>query len=912
MSYLNVDEVESALVGLAAEYPEVCELITLPNASVEGRVCHAVRIGSGTPTGRDGVLLTGGVHAREWGSSEICVYLAADLCEAYVNHTGLAYGGKTFSGPEVQGLVDGLNWFVFPDVNPDGRHFSQTTDASWRMNRAPGACTGVDLNRNQDFLWDFPNKFSSSATVRTSLDPCDGTQTYRGGSVASEPEAQNIVWMLDAFPRVRWYVDLHSSGELILHAWGSDEPQSVDSTQSFLNSAFDDVRGVGGDSAYREWVPPDDFTEMTGLATAMHSSLQAVRGKNYFVGPAFGLYATSGANDDYAYSRHFVDASKGKVVAFTVEWGEEFQPPWSEMELIVSDMSAALLGFGSAAGLLSGSVTLDTPTLVFNDVPEGETTARAVVFSVQRSQASTFQVVSGPSTTMGPGSFGVLPSDSTALPAVSSHVSREARVWLSHTGTVEGDVTTGVVKIRLVETGEEWDIPISSNTIARPTVATALVLDSSGSMNDPSGLAAFPTRNDVLRYAAPVFVNVLQEGNGVGIVDFNTDAYERMAVETAGPAGGGIDPTRLTALGVIGMHSPNPSGMTAIGDGVEVAKTTLDATGSAFDEKATVVFTDGHETESKYISDVSPLINDRVFAIGLGTAEQIKPAALSALTNGTGGYLLLTGNIGNDDVFLLSKYYLQVLAGVTNHDIVLDPEGYVMPGQTVRIPFRLNEADISADVILLSDSPSRAFVFTLETPNGDVIAPGSAGEFVRGAGVSYFRLSLPVALGKGAHAGKWHAVLQLHPRYSQKVAPRGLRYSVNVQSYSGLRMQAGVTQTSNEPGAAVTVRGVLTEYGIPIPSSRVAVRAELERPDGTTALLDLLETDPGVYETAFAALHSGVYRLRVLAKGVSLRGRPFTREHLLTAATWRGGDEPPPKTPSKRDCFPRRAALASR
>src|SRR3954466_7241788 len=119
MSYLNITEVESALVGLASTYPSICELITLPNASIEGRTSHAVRIGTAPTTSRDGVLLTGGVHAREWGSSEICVSLAADLCEAFTNHTGLAYGGRSFTSAEVQALVEGLNWFVFADVNPD-------------------------------------------------------------------------------------------------------------------------------------------------------------------------------------------------------------------------------------------------------------------------------------------------------------------------------------------------------------------------------------------------------------------------------------------------------------------------------------------------------------------------------------------------------------------------------------------------------------------------------------------------------------------------------------------------------------------------------------------------------------------------------------------------------------------------
>ncbi len=553
---------------------------------------------------------------------------------------------------------------------------------------------------------------------------------------------------------------------------------------------------------------------------------------------------------------------------------------------------------------------LDTPTLTFNDVPEGETTARAVVFSVQRCGTSTFQIISGPSVTSGPGSFGTLPSPTATLPAGGAAV-RQARLWLSFTGTNDGDTTTGTVTVRLVETGEQWVIPITANTIARPTVAVALVLDQSGSMADPSGVPSLPTRNDVLHFSAPVFVNVLPEQDGIGIVAFDTDAYDRMAIATAGPPSA-FDPTRSTALTTIAAHSPNPAGMTAIGDGIEKAKNLLDPV-TGFDNKATVVFTDGHETASKYIADVAGSINDRVFAIGLGTADQLKPASLQAIANGTGGYLLMTGNLGNDDLFRLSKYYLQILAGVTNHDVVLDPDGHLLPGQVLRIPFRLNEADIETDVILLSDWPPQAFIFALETPAGDIIDPSSVGalggQFVTGNGVSYFRMTLPVALGAGAHAGKWNAILAINPRYYRpnddythgpvgggKIPSNGLRYSLSVHSYSGLRLVGSLSQTSNEPGATVTVKGVLSEYGVPIESDRASVKAELEKPDGTKSTLTLAETDPGSYEATFTATQPGVYPIRLLANGKSMRGRTFTREHLLSAAVWQGGDNPPPNS----------------
>ena len=43
----------------------------------------------------------------------------------------------------------------------------------------------------------------------------------------SEPEAANAKWIFDNFPNVRYFMDLHSSGEDILYTWGDDENQTV-------------------------------------------------------------------------------------------------------------------------------------------------------------------------------------------------------------------------------------------------------------------------------------------------------------------------------------------------------------------------------------------------------------------------------------------------------------------------------------------------------------------------------------------------------------------------------------------------------------------------------------------------------------------------------------------------------------
>ena len=566
-------------------------------------------------------------------------------------------------------------------------------------------------------------------------------------------------------------------------------------------------------------------------------------------------------------------------------------------------------GFGrvNAADAVCGmsvAVTLQTPSVNFNSVPEGETTVRAVVLGVESCLPQRFEVVAGP------GAPFTLPLGAAVQLETVADGSRQARVWVGYTGTAEGDTANGSITVRWVETGEDFVVPITADTVRRPTVCIGLVLDKSGSMTFGSGLPLLPQRIDVLKFSVPPLIEVMQDDNAIGIVSFDTDAQDVMPVTLAGPPVFGAG--RGLARDAVQDHTPNPAGLTAIGDGVEKAHDLL-APETGFDIRATIVFTDGHETASKFISDVTGLVDERVYAIGLGTAEQIQPTALTSLTNGTGGYLLLTGELGSTDTFLLAKYYMQILAGVNNEDIVLDPQGWLAPGQRHRIPFTLTEADISSDAILLCPGPE-AIRFALETPDGSIITPADAAalpgmRFVVGQNASYYRFTLPVATGAGAAGGRWHALLEADDkgfkRYlasidrkdretQRQAAAHGLPYSLNIHAYSNLRMRAALAQDGLEPGASLTLRAVLTEYGLPV-ARRARVRAEVLRPDATLTTLPLKEVAPGIFEARLTAAQPGVYRCTVKAIGRSLRQRPFTREQIVTGQVWRGGNEPPPR-----------------
>lgn len=341
MAYMNVVEVESALAGLAAAYPSLCHLITLPNLTHEGRTSHALRITKSNLQNPPSMLFIGGQHAREWGSCEILINFAADLLDAYDSHMGLQYGNKKFSYTNVKKVMQNSQIIIFPDVNPDGRNYSQTMDVWWRKNRNPIA--GVDNNRNYDFLWDFQTAFSPNAQWVASTNPA--SETYHGTAPASEPENRNVIWLLDSYPQIRWMIDIHSYSGMISYNWGDDQNQSSDGSMNFHNSAWDHQRGVAGD-AYSEFITQRDWDAASYLANKMKQALYKVRGVNYASDQSFVLpYPTSGTAGDYAYSRHFAVPGKTNTLGFLIEWGTQFQPPWTEMENIILDVSAALLEF---------------------------------------------------------------------------------------------------------------------------------------------------------------------------------------------------------------------------------------------------------------------------------------------------------------------------------------------------------------------------------------------------------------------------------------------------------------------------------------------------------------------------------------------------------------------------------------
>lgn len=339
--YRTVAQIDSATSILSNWFPQFFTRVQLPEASVLGHPVYALRMRAGSGTGRRGVLIVGGTHARELMNPDAIIELAIDLLLSYANETDIRYGGKTFTADAVKLILEAMDIWLLPCVNPDGRLYVMTVDDMWRKNRRdnPGTpCDGVDLNRNSDVVW-------GVAQGQTSCSPC--ADTYCGPSAFSEPETRNVKYILDS-ERIVSFVDVHSYSELVLYPWGHAPTQSTDPSQVFTGLPTGTCT-ASIPATYSEYMPPRDVQRFRTVAGRIVTDIAAVRGRSYTPQTSFQLYATTGTQSDYAYSRHIANPSLYKTYGFTFETGpyipgnspESFHP--ADPTLIKRDAKAAML-----------------------------------------------------------------------------------------------------------------------------------------------------------------------------------------------------------------------------------------------------------------------------------------------------------------------------------------------------------------------------------------------------------------------------------------------------------------------------------------------------------------------------------------------------------------------------------------
>jgi len=260
-AYKPLEQIDAKLNQLAADRPDLASIVQA-GSSIENRPIRGLRI-SGPGTGKPAVLYNGTQHAREWITPMVCMWIADRLVYGYE------------SDPRIRSLLDRLEFYVFPVINPDGYVYSWTTNRNWRKNRRDNpntTCDGVDLNRNWGLGWGGGGSSGS---------PC--SDTYRGTAPFSEPETQGLRDFFSNHPQIVATIDFHSYSQLILWPWG-----------------------------YTSELPPDNDVFLE-LGAGMHDAIHAVHGMAYDYGPIYStIYQASGGSVDWCYG------AQG-VWAFTIE-----------------------------------------------------------------------------------------------------------------------------------------------------------------------------------------------------------------------------------------------------------------------------------------------------------------------------------------------------------------------------------------------------------------------------------------------------------------------------------------------------------------------------------------------------------------------------------------------------------------
>lgn len=549
-------------------------------------------------------------------------------------------------------------------------------------------------------------------------------------------------------------------------------------------------------------------------------------------------------------------------------------------------------------------VSLVTPALTFLDVPQGpmgttRKAARAIVFEIRSSTSPVTLAFSAPADP----SLSRYTTSPYTQPATGGAVAT-ARLWIIYTPPNDHHSVSDSVTVTCSQTNQTWTIPITASSVPRKTAAAALVIDKSGSMSDDRG-DGLGTKSQSVRDAANTFMDVMLPGDSLSLTAFDDDASVIAGLTALGDPTDPFDTTRSSMRAIINGSGLNPGGNTSIGDGIFEGRGTL--SGAATQVKSLVVLTDGNENRTRWIADVADQINENTYSVGVGTAANTSAAALETISGSHGGYLLITGAaLGGDNEFLLKKYFLQILAGVSNAEVVLDPGGVIYPQQVIRIPFVLCDQDNLADVILMAQN-RKYLQFALETPYGQLVDPtvavAAGGQVIATDRVSYYRIPLPLPVpvnpNRPSQTGTWNVVLGyafgrgvgLSNQAYGTAAAGPQRYSVVVHTWSDVAFTASAIQSGFTPGAAVNLTAMLSGAGIPF-TSHATVRADVTRPGGSMFTLTL-QPQGDQFTAAFTASVPGDYQIRVRAAGTTDRGNPFTRERTLSAGVWRGGDTPP-------------------
>ncbi|XP_058066193.1 carboxypeptidase B1-like [Anopheles bellator] len=301
--YQSHEAIKQYLDDLLKRYSSKIEIFSCAE-SYEGReirtvrICTDVKQQTRSPASRWCILIDAGIHAREWITVSVALFIVKQLLEEDAIST------KNFRRFE---------WIILPLLNPDGYEYSREHNKMWRKTRRPlgmknhRTCVGVDCNRNFNVAW------TIGTTRFCSL-------LYRGERPFSERETKNVRDLFRKLrPACKFYLSLHSYAKAILYP-----------------------------RAYTRTLPRNWQMQQT-VAEAGATAMLKATGVRYRCGSASALlhHPVGGSSIDYAH-----DIEKVPVALVMEVASKGFHPPEAHIQRICEE---SWIGIGAMVNCLAGN-----------------------------------------------------------------------------------------------------------------------------------------------------------------------------------------------------------------------------------------------------------------------------------------------------------------------------------------------------------------------------------------------------------------------------------------------------------------------------------------------------------------------------------------------------------------------------
>jgi len=645
----------------------------------------------------------------------------------------------------------------------------------------------------------------------------------------------------------------------------------------------------------------------TDNAMTEMSSQSALGAAITVVAPGEDIFSTDVASNGYYYNRWGTSMATGFVTGIaSLMWSRNLALTPAQIKCCLKNSSTEIpggptgpyRGVDAARAVSSVDWLVEPESLIvaFFEAEAGVAVHRNISFLVESCSHLNFRVTAGPVVGAGStaGSTFTIPGGDTYefAPAVGE-TSGAVDIQLDYVGAGPGDKAWATVTIECVETTETWTFYLVASVRPAENSVVMMALDLSGSMDQPSGFFGLK-RYEVLRESVLSLLSYIPDEAGIGLIRFDDEAVMKSAIDAAGAH-------RQAMIDAVNVLAPD-NGYTSIGNALDLAEIGLKGFPTDY-IKGTIVMTDGRENTPKLISDAMEFVENPVYAIAMGTPENINTLELNELAGLTGGYVLLTGDLEGEDRFKVLKYYMQIYTNITGDSVVVDPAGFMHPDRPVQVPFCINNGDQRADIVLMTTAPE-LLDFRLIAPDENEIAKSGPGIKIEMAPTArYYRCDLTKLEKQGLKVGgRWQAVINIKEKEFNRFtkarqndgdpnAEKGVPYNIVVQARSPLRMHVRLQQSGFEPGDTITVRASLKDAGFPV-TDMSHIHVTVNEPDGTQYRADLKPVAPGHYEVTVPTDKPGIYVCRVIARGTAMDQRTFMREQTLTGAVWQGGNTP--------------------